>query len=464
MSMWENTKCAKPTPTLLVDLWGQCISHHFDAECTCILKCSVTPSQRVRDEPREVWVAIDSRQGDVLSAWCSCTAGFSQSCNHVMALLYKVEHAVSMVGFTSPSCTSVPCRWNDCTFREVEPKKIKDLTIRSDSRDNANNPEKREMNSDSKKSFDLRRECERNVTEDAKNTSLTKWKTAITDRSVIFKAVENMEESQFQIESIPLPLKQCAEMFASHHKGEGEVTMVTSFLESLHFTQGQCDAIERATRSQSLCSEWVEKRQARITGSKFHEVHTKANTLIAGRKKVVKTKPLIAHIVHHQSIDNVRPIQWGRVHEKDALDAFKRVEGPKHTNMKLNEVELMLKRDLPYIGASPDAIGTCNCCGTFVVKCKCPYSIRSEKVLDAWDQTDFLKMENGTVCLNKAHKYYTQLQGEIVISGSSKGYFDVWTQFGDPLVDEVKEDQIFYERVCCQGFTGLGWNFLLSYM
>ena len=140
------------------------------------------------------------------------------------------------MGFTSPSCTSVPCRWNDCTLREVEPPE--DLTIRSDSRGKANNPEKREMNSDSKKSFDPRRECERNVTEDAKNTFLTKWKTAITDRSVIFKAVENMEESQFQIESIPLPLKQCAEMFASHYKGEGEVTMVTSLLESFNFTQG----------------------------------------------------------------------------------------------------------------------------------------------------------------------------------------------------------------------------------
>ena len=111
--------------------------------------------------------------------------------------------------------------------------------------------------------------------------------------------------------------------------------------------------------------------------------------------------------------------------------------------MNLIEVGLMLKRDLPYIGDSPDAIGTCDCCGTFVIECKCPYSIRSEKVLDAWDRTDFLKMENGTVCLNKAHKYYTQLQGEIVISGTSKGYFVVWTQFGDPLVEEVKEDQIF---------------------
>ena len=248
-----------------------------------------------------------------------------------------------------------------------------------------------------------------------------------------------MEESQCQIESIPLPLLECAQMFASHRKGEGEVTTINGFLESLHFTQEQCDAIE------SLCSEWVEQRKGRITASKFHEVHTKVNTLMAGRKKVVKTNPLIARIVHHQSLDNVPPIQWGKTHEKDALDAFIRVEGPKHKNMKLKEVGLILKKDLPYIGASPDAIGMCDCCGTFVVECKCPYSIRSETVLDAWNGTDFLKMESGTVCLNKAHKYYTQLQGEI--SGSSKGYFVVWTQFGDPLVEEVKENQIFYERV-----------------
>ena len=113
-----------------------------------------------------MWVAIDTNQGGVLSACCSCTAGNSQSCNHVMALLYKVEHAVSM-GFANPSCTSVPCRWNDCTFREVEPKKIRDLKIRADSHNNTNQ-ERREINSDLKKTFDPCRECEHAVTEKTK--------------------------------------------------------------------------------------------------------------------------------------------------------------------------------------------------------------------------------------------------------------------------------------------------------
>ena len=106
--------------------------------------------------------------------------------------------------------------------------------------------------------------------------------------------------------------------------------------------------------------------------------------------------------------------------------------------MQIFEAGLFVKRDLPYIGASPDAIGTCDCCGTFVVECKCPYSIKDERVLDAWNRTEFLQMDSGKVCLNKGHKYYNQLQGEIVLSYCFKGYFVVWTQVGDPLVEEVQ--------------------------
>lgn len=111
-----------------------------------------------------------------------------------MVLLYKVEYVVFM-GFISFLCIFVLCRWNDCIFREVEFKKIKDLIIRSDFRDNVNNLEKREMNLDLKKSFDLCRECECNVIEDVKNIFFIKWKIVIIDRLVIFKVVENMEES-----------------------------------------------------------------------------------------------------------------------------------------------------------------------------------------------------------------------------------------------------------------------------
>ena len=120
----------------------------------------------------------------------------------------------------------------------------------------------------------------------------------ITDKSVIFKVVEEEEESR-DAQDLTLPLNQVSEKFASEHMGEGEVTIVKGFLELLHLSQNQCDSIEKATKAQSQCTERVEQRKGRITASKFHEVHTKVKTLIAGCKKAVKTKPLIARIVHH---------------------------------------------------------------------------------------------------------------------------------------------------------------------
>ena len=87
---------------------------------------------KVRDEAHDVWVGIRKSCSEICVAWFSCTAGHSQSCNHVMALLYKVEHAVTQ-GYTDPSCTSGPCMWNNQTQREAQPKKIKDLKFQEDS-------------------------------------------------------------------------------------------------------------------------------------------------------------------------------------------------------------------------------------------------------------------------------------------------------------------------------------------
>ena len=49
--------------------------------------------------------------------------------------------------------------------------------------------------------------------------------------------------------------------FASEHNGEGEVTIVTGFLASLHLSQNQCDSIEKATRAQRLYRMGTEKER-----------------------------------------------------------------------------------------------------------------------------------------------------------------------------------------------------------
>ena len=157
--------------------------------------------------------------------------------------------------------------------------------------------------------------------------------------------------------------------------------------------------------------------------------------------------PLAARIVGHQpSLEHLPAIQWGRIHEKDAKDAFLSEFG-KHRKLKMLEAGLFVKNDLPYIGASPDAVCQCECCTKFVVECKCHFSIKDKCVQDAWQETDFLKMVDGVLSLNPAHKYHTQIQGQMALAGCTHGYFVVWTTTGAPFIQKIMFNEEFWKTV-----------------
>ena len=74
------------------------------------------PSQRLNNKPYDVWAIIrkdlpEKPGGEIVSAYCACTAGLQGSCNHVVAMFFRVESAVA-TGETRPSKTSTGCQWN----------------------------------------------------------------------------------------------------------------------------------------------------------------------------------------------------------------------------------------------------------------------------------------------------------------------------------------------------------------
>ena len=77
----------------------------------CIFKCKVTPSKRTPSRPY-VWAVVHKKTpgGEIKNAYFSCTAGLLGCCNHVIAMFYRIETAVSM-GITKPSCASQLCQW-----------------------------------------------------------------------------------------------------------------------------------------------------------------------------------------------------------------------------------------------------------------------------------------------------------------------------------------------------------------
>ena len=91
-----------------------------------LAKTVVMPSQRLNDDKHLVWILFD-KSGNIITAHCSCTAGMSQCCNHIVAALYKIEFA-NENGLTSPLCTEESCKWNTST-KAISPMKIKDMDI-----------------------------------------------------------------------------------------------------------------------------------------------------------------------------------------------------------------------------------------------------------------------------------------------------------------------------------------------
>jgi hypothetical protein len=48
----------------------------------------VSPSQSIRNEARNVGIALTKRY-EIVFSWSSCIEGLAQTCNHVIAVLYK---------------------------------------------------------------------------------------------------------------------------------------------------------------------------------------------------------------------------------------------------------------------------------------------------------------------------------------------------------------------------------------
>ncbi|XP_069127476.1 uncharacterized protein [Argopecten irradians] len=94
----------------------------------CLLRAQCTPSQRLSNADHSAWVCVKQSTGDIKSAYCSCTAGLGQTCNHIAGLLFRVE-AANKMGVTS--CTSVPCSWTipDTDKKIVQPLRVKDMEL-----------------------------------------------------------------------------------------------------------------------------------------------------------------------------------------------------------------------------------------------------------------------------------------------------------------------------------------------
>ena len=116
-----------------------------------------------------------------------------------------------------------------------------------------------------------------------------------------------------------------------------------------------------------------------------------------------------------------------------------------HQNLVVSEVGLILDGDRPFIGATPDGLITCTCCGKGTLEIKCPYCFKSN--LPEEDQENFcMSLDDGRWSLKRSHAYYYQVQSQLAASKLSYCDFVVWTENGFAS-ERITFDSKFFEDV-----------------
>lgn len=407
-----------------------------------ILKSSVTPSMKLSDKPWEQWI-LCSKYSGVVSAYCQCTAGFSNCCSHVIAVLYKVQFANDK-GYTSPTCTEVPCAFNDRKNKKITPMKVKNMNLTK--HDVLRPTPSHSLLSPEKENYDPRIPKLRQQSTQRIQAFFTKLEE-VSPEAVVLLTVPPPESSD-----CPPPIPEIAESVRMECDDvNDEAKLLNNFMDKLTFSSKQLDELEKATKGQSSNRMWKKQRVGRITASNFHEVHTKVKSILASKGSTKpQTTTLLAKLTQidfDSELEHVDAIKWGRDNEKKAREEFFRIVSVQHQQPKVSMCGLRAIESAPFLAASSDVIFSCSCCGKFCVELKCPYSARQSSISEGWERVDFLHKVDGNLKLKTTHKYYTQIQGQMKAYNMSKCFFVVWSPIGLPFIDVVDLDEGHWDEV-----------------
>ena len=205
-----------------------------------------------------LWILVQKEPLCILTSWCSCMAGTSQSCNHVIAVLYKIDCALQK-GLLNPSCTSTSCSWNKSTKCDIEPKKIKDIVIWKKIRSRSNikelNTYKEKERSEELQKFNPVLKSFQKLKDE-----VLKFYNKLHDvslQSAVLLCINSEEETVLEAFS----LENIASKIDNISKNLTEDEQITKFLESLPLSRKSSEILKIKTRGQSDNDLWSAVRK-----------------------------------------------------------------------------------------------------------------------------------------------------------------------------------------------------------
>lgn len=196
----------------------------------------------------------------------------------------------------------------------------------------------------------------------------------------------------------------------------------------------RCIEIEQNTRGQNENPQWQKERQGRITASLFHQLIKRKQFTTKFISSIINKKPFTSQAT-----------SYGIANEKTAIQRY--IEKSGH---HVHECGLIINPSFPFLGASPDS-KLCIDGETVIMEVKCPFSARHMGILEACSSLAgfCLGVVDDKPTLKHSHAYYTQVQGQLLVSGAAYCVFVVYTKHTcDGLFwESIYPDQNFIQNL-----------------
>ena len=361
--------------------------HHY------LFTATVKHSQTLSATPLKVWVGC-KLNGEVVAAHCTCIAGIGEVCSHIAGVLFASEANTQVK--QQQSCTSLPCAWLPPSFRSVEYLPVFDIDFRTPKQKRKSSQAfGSDTTSAPKKSLIVQKPNEAELTDYYLKLSKAKHKPVLLSlvngvndyfvplyiKGILHQPLTALYNQKYQEIPFPEILKVCEALY-----------------DTVTITPEQANMVEQKTRAQSKCKLWYEQRAGHITASVLRKVlHTDLS------KPSVSLLKSICY--PHATKFFSDACEYGQQHEADALRIYSDYMKITHPLFELQKSGLVLDTENPFIGASPDGIISCSCCGKGVVEVKCPFSCRDKSFSEAVKEKTFC-LEEGTFFLKKDHEYF----------------------------------------------------------
>ncbi|XP_077557920.1 uncharacterized protein LOC144173311 [Haemaphysalis longicornis] len=195
-----------------------------------------------------------------------------------------------------------------------------------------------------------------------------------------------------------------------------EASHMNEVLQDLKLSSEDASMLEMNTRQQARSPTWQAARANRLTASRFSSVLS---------RKQPWTERGIANIMRPTSFSN-HIVRYGTTSEPKAVQRYMALMEHLGRPVTVHTCGLMVRPSCPWLGATPDRVvhdpqenppfG--------LVEVKCPWTKKASTLQDALSSKDFcVELLNSTPHLKVSSEYYAQVMGQMFCAGL------LWTHF-----------------------------------